>query len=161
MNNRKLQGFCSPHAQEGFLKSKTCYTKTQLIQIAKNFNPPVFNSPVEYEEQRPEGEDTADAGEADAGQADNGATSARGARGTSKRSDDIKQKRRKEQNYNDYLSKQLEQLDKNRAANRAEMEKLLKAIRQKQSQTESICDRIAYRFLTENDMLDILVTFVI
>jgi hypothetical protein len=38
MNNRKLQGFCSPHAQEGFLKSKTCYTKTQLIQIAKHFN---------------------------------------------------------------------------------------------------------------------------
>lgn len=136
-----------------------------LQQIATNFNPSYVADGADAggaEEGEAEAGETdasgAEAEEADAGGAEAGGANAKGARGTrgargaSKRSDYIKQKRQKEQDYNEYLTKQLEQLDKNRAANRAEMEKLLKAIRQKQSQTESICDRIAYRFLTENDM---------
>lgn len=61
----------------------------------------------------------------------------------------IQQHRQEEQQYNDYLSKQLEQVRAGRAANKAEIEKLLKAIEDKksQAQTESVCNDIALKLL--------------
>lgn len=65
---------------------------------------------------------------------------------------DIAGQKQQEQAYNDFLSQQLERLQRGRESNRVEIQKLLQAIEAKQQQahTESVCNQIA-AVLLEND----------
>lgn len=61
----------------------------------------------------------------------------------------IQQQRQQEQEYNDYLSQQLEQIRAGREANRAEIQKLMQAIedQKRQAHTESVCNIVALTLL--------------
>jgi len=69
-------------------------------------------------------------------------------------SNDIQRQQQQEQTYNNYLGQQLTKLQAGREANRAEIQKLLKALedKKKAAQTESVCNYLASTLL-ENDQV--------